>query len=75
MDYTFFTKMPSRQLGTVVKNCVILNGAYIGDNVHVENCIVESHETLLSGSTYIGENGIRIVTGNKNRYDMPVGEV
>jgi len=43
--------------------------------VHVENCIVESHETLLSGSTYIGENGIRIVTGNKNRYDMPVGEV
>ena len=60
---------------SVVKNCVILNGAYIGDNVHVENCIVESHETLLSGSTYIGENGIRIVIGNKNRYDMPVGEV
>lgn len=60
---------------SVVKNCVVLNGAYIGDNVHVENCIVESHETLLSGSTYIGEGEIRIVTGNKNRYNMPNGEV
>lgn len=30
---------------SVIKNSIILNGAYIGDNVHVENCIVESNET------------------------------
>ncbi len=60
---------------SVVKNCVVLNGAYIGDNVHIENCIVESHETLLSGTTIIGEDGIRIVTGNKNRYEVSNGEV
>lgn len=54
---------------TVIKNSIILNGAYIGDNVVVENCIVESGETLLSGSKYIGEDGIRIVADRKNRYE------
>lgn len=54
---------------TVIKNSIILNGAYIGDNVHVENCIVESGETLLSGSSYIGEDGIKIVAERRNRYE------
>lgn len=55
---------------SVVKNSIILNGAYIGDNVYVENCIVESGETLLSGSSYVGENGkIKIVAERKNRYE------
>ncbi len=54
---------------SVVKNSIIMNGAYIGDNVRVENCIVESGETLLSGSEYIGEDGIRIVADHRNRYD------
>ena len=54
---------------SVVKNSIILNGAYIGDNVRVENCIVESNETLLSGSTYIGEQGIRVVSENTKRYE------
>ncbi len=53
-----------------VKNSIILNGAYIGDNVRVENCIVESGETLLSGSSYVGEEGnIKIVAERKNRYE------
>ncbi len=55
---------------SVIKNSIILNGAYIGDNVRVENCIVESGENLLSGSTYIGENGVRIVADHRNRYDQ-----
>ncbi len=54
---------------SVIKNSIILNGAYIGDNVRVENCIVESNETLLSGTTYIGENGIRVVSENTKRYE------
>jgi glucose-1-phosphate adenylyltransferase len=54
---------------SVVKNSIILNGTYIGDNVHVENCIVESSETLLNGSTYIGSNGVMIVSENKKRYE------
>ena len=54
---------------SVIKNSIILNGAYIGDNVYVENCIVESGETLLSGSRYIGEDGIKIVAERRNRYE------
>ena len=54
---------------SVIKNSIVLNGAYIGDNVRVENCIVESNETLLSGSTYIGEDGIRVVAENTKRYE------
>lgn len=54
---------------SVIKNSIIMNGAYIGDNVHVENCIVESGETLLSGSSYIGEDGIKIVAERKKRYE------
>ena len=54
---------------TVIKNSIILNGAYIGDNVRVENCIVESGETLLSGSSYVGEDNIKIVAERRNRYE------
>ncbi|MDD6194298.1 MAG: glucose-1-phosphate adenylyltransferase subunit GlgD [Lachnospiraceae bacterium] len=54
---------------SVIKNSIILNGAYIGDNVRVENCIVESGETLLSGSSYIGEDDIKIVAERRNRYE------
>lgn len=54
---------------TVIKNSIILNGAYIGDNVRVENCIVESGETLLSGSSYVGEDDIKIVAERRNRYE------
>ena len=46
-----------------------MNGAYIGDNVYIENCIVESSETLLSGSKYVGEGQIRIVSEKKKRYE------
>ena len=54
---------------SVIKNSIILNGSYIGDNVHIENCIVESSETLLSGSTYIGEEGVMIISEKKKRYE------
>ena len=55
---------------SVIKNSIIMNGAYSGDNVHIENCIVESSETLLRGSTYIGEDGIRIVAERNKRYEV-----
>ena len=58
---------------SVIKNSIILNGAYIGDNVHVGNCIVEGNETLLSGSTYIGKDKIRVVAENNNRYEAAQG--
>lgn len=44
-----------------IKNSIILNDVYIGDNTHIENCIVESRDTIRANSTFVGEDGIRIV--------------
>lgn len=51
-----------------IKNSIILNDVYIGDNTHIENCIVESHDTIRANSYYKGEDGIRIVVENSERY-------
>lgn len=52
----------------VIKNSIILNDAYIGDNTHVENCIVESHGTLRANTFYSGDDAVRIVAENNERY-------
>lgn len=52
----------------VIKNSIILNDAYIGDNTHVENCIVESRGTLKANTYYCGENEIKIVSEENERY-------
>ena len=31
---------------SVIKNSIVLNNVYIGDNVYIENCIVESRDTI-----------------------------
>ena len=52
----------------VEKNCVILNDVYIGDNVHLENCIVESRGTINPNTCYCGEDGVMIVKEKNVRY-------
>lgn len=52
----------------VIKNSVILNDVYIGDNTHIENCVVESHDTIRANSYLCGEDGIKIVIEENNRY-------
>ena len=52
----------------VIKNSIILNDVYIGDNTHIENCIVESRDTLRANTYYCGDNGIKIVFENNQRY-------
>lgn len=49
----------------VIRNSLILNDVYIGDNTYIENCIVESDSTIPSNSYYKGENGIRIIAEEK----------
>ena len=46
---------------TVIKNSVILNEVYIEDNVYIENCIIESRETIADGTRLVGEDGIKVV--------------
>lgn len=52
----------------VIKNSIILNDVYIGDNTHIENCIVESRNTLRANTYYCGDNGIKVVKENNDRY-------
>ena len=52
----------------VIRNSVILNDVYIGDNTHIENCIVESRDTIRADSDYRGEDGGRIVVEKNDRY-------
>ena len=54
-----------------IKNSIILNDVYIGDNTVIENCIVESHNTIYANSTYIGDpNNVRVVVEHNDRYIM-----
>ena len=52
----------------VIKNSVILNDVYIGDNTHIENCVIESRDTIRANSYLCGEDGIKIVIEENNRY-------
>lgn len=51
-----------------IKNSILLNDVYIGDNTHIENCIVESRDTIRANSYHKGENGIKIVIEENDRY-------
>ena len=51
-----------------IKNSILLNDIYVGDNTYIENCIVESHSTLQSNSYYKGNEGVRIVVENTERF-------
>ena len=52
----------------MIKNSIILNDVYLGDNVHLENCIVESHDTIRANTYYTGGDGIKIVDESSERY-------
>lgn len=51
-----------------IKNSVILNDVYIGDNTYIENCIVESHDTIRANSYLKGEDGIKVVVEQNDRF-------
>ena len=54
----------------IIKNSIILNEVYIGDNTHIENCIVESRGTLKPNMYYFGDGEIQVVVGENNRYGV-----
>ena len=55
----------------VIKNSIILNDVHIGDNSYIENCIVESRDTLRANTEYIGEpDKIKVVVEKNFRYAL-----
>lgn len=54
----------------VIKNSIILNDVYLGDNTYIENCIVESRDTIRANTRYVGEDGVKIVVEQNDRYTL-----
>ena len=54
----------------VVKNSIILNDVYIGDHTYIENCIVEVGETIRANTRYVGEQDVRVVLEQNNRFTI-----
>ena len=51
-----------------IKNSVILNDVYIGDNTYIENCIIESHDTIRANSYLKGEDCVKVVVEQNDRF-------
>ena len=55
----------------MIKNSIVLNDVYIGDNTYIENCIVESRDTIRANTTHIGNpDQIKIVLEKNERYAL-----
>ncbi len=54
----------------VIKNSIILNDVYLGDNTYIENCIVESRDTIRANTRHVGENGVKVVVEENERYAL-----
>ena len=52
------------------ENSIILNDVYLGDNTYIENCIVESRDTIRANTRHVGENGVKVVVEKNERYAL-----
>ena len=53
------------------KNSIILNDVYLGDNTYIENCIVESRDTIRANTTHIGTpEDVKIVIEKNERFTL-----
>lgn len=56
----------------VIRNSIILNDVYLGDNTYIENCVVESRDTIRANTRHVGgENSkdkIKVVIEKGERY-------
>ena len=51
-----------------VENSVLFKDVFVGNNTHIENCIVESRDTIRANSYYCGEGEVKIVVEKNDRY-------
>ena len=57
-----------RIAGVLVGSGIVSDDVYIGDNTHIENCIVESRDTLRANTYFSGGDGIKVVYEHNERY-------
>ena len=57
--------------GVQSKNSIILNDVHIGDNCYIENCIVESRDTIKANTVHTGDaDSPKIVIEKSFRYTL-----
>ena len=54
--------------GSVVRNSVVMHKAIIGEDSYLDNCIVESYETIARGASYLGNDKPKIVMNHHNKF-------
>ena len=54
----------------MIRNSIILNDVYLGDNTYIENCIVESRSTIRANTRYVSGDGVQIVVEDGERYEL-----
>ena len=54
--------------GSVVRNSVVMHKAIIGEDSYLDNCIVESYETIARGASYLGNDKPKIVMNQHNKF-------
>ena len=71
-DSVLFKKVYiGNNLSCVIKNSIILNDVHIGDNCYIENCIVESRDTLRANTVHTGDpNEIKVIVEKNFRYAL-----
>ncbi len=52
----------------VIRNSIILNDVYLGDNTYIENCVVESRDTIRANTRHVGEGKVKVVIEKGERY-------
>ncbi len=53
--------------GAVIKNSIIMTDAVIGENVHLENCIIDKNAEVIFKKELIGSQEIPLVVKERNR--------
>lgn len=54
----------------VIRNSIILNDVYLGDNTYIENCIVESHSTIRANTKHVGDDKIKVILEENERFAL-----
>ncbi len=54
----------------VIKNSIILMMYILGDNTYIENCIVESRDTIRANTSYSWRRRNQIVVEKNERYAL-----
>ena len=70
VETRFFIKKVFVGTNCVIKNSIILNEDYLSDNTYIENCIIESRNTIRATQNMSGDTDMKGITEKGERYGV-----